>query len=55
MVGPRLTEADVYATAAFACGADALAMIEARNGLEGLVVTPDGSCVETSGFAAVRG
>jgi thiamine biosynthesis lipoprotein len=55
VVGPRLTEADVYATAAFARGAGALALIEERDGLEGLVIAADGSRSETSGFATVGG
>jgi FAD:protein FMN transferase len=45
IVGPTLTFADAYATAAFAMGSDGLAWIAGRPGYEGCLITtdPDGT------------
>lgn len=51
VVGPSLTRADAYATAAFAMGADAPAWLESVSGHEGLVVFAGGGTTESSGFA----
>lgn len=50
VVGTSLTEADTWATAAFAMGPDCLPVIEARQGLEALAVLPDGTLRATPGF-----
>ncbi|KUL34852.1 thiamine biosynthesis protein [Streptomyces sp. NRRL F-4489] len=52
VVGPRLTVADVYATAAFARGADAARWLASLPGHEALAVTGDGGCWQTPGFSA---
>ncbi|MGH8860762.1 MAG: FAD:protein FMN transferase [Jatrophihabitantaceae bacterium] len=51
VVGPRLADADAYATAAFAMGADARDWLEQLPGYWGFVVTADGSTWSTSGWA----
>jgi FAD:protein FMN transferase len=48
VVGPSLTRADAYATAAFAMGNAALGWLEGLAGYEGLVVAGDGSVATTS-------
>jgi thiamine biosynthesis lipoprotein len=50
VVGPELTRADCYATAAFAMGATALDWLESVPGHEGLVVLTDGHVASTSGL-----
>jgi thiamine biosynthesis lipoprotein len=57
IVGPSLTFADAYATAAFAMGPTGLAWVAGRPGYEGCAVTadPDGSDARlawTPGFDA---
>jgi thiamine biosynthesis lipoprotein len=52
VVGPSLTRADAYATAAFAMGTDAPAWLESVPGYQGLVVFDGGGTTDTSGFAA---
>jgi FAD:protein FMN transferase len=53
IVGPHLTFADAYATAAFAMGADCLEWIEAQRGYEGLIIFADGTREATSGWGAL--
>lgn len=50
VVGPSLLWADVYATAAFARGADGFDWLAAQDGYESLVVTADGATLMTSGM-----
>lgn len=50
VVGPRLADADAYATAAFAMGADARDWLEQLPGHWGFAVTADGSTWSTSGW-----
>ncbi|WP_322753797.1 FAD:protein FMN transferase [Frankia sp. Cas3] len=50
VTGPSLMWADVYATAAFARGADALAWLTSLDRTEALVVTADGTHRSTPGF-----
>jgi thiamine biosynthesis lipoprotein len=52
VVGPSLTCADAYATAALAMGPAAIGWLERQTGYQGLVVTSDGSGVTTSSFPA---
>ncbi len=52
VVGPDLTIADVYATAAFVMGEHAIGWIESRPGYEGLAIEHRSSMSSTSGFAA---
>jgi FAD:protein FMN transferase len=52
VVGPSLTRADAYATAAFARGPEALGWITAVPGYEALLVLPDARVVATPGLAA---
>jgi FAD:protein FMN transferase len=52
VVGPRITSADAYATAAFAMGPAAREWVEILDGYEALAITPDGTRWQTSGFAA---
>lgn len=49
--GPRLAEADAYATAAFAMGTDALDWLEQLDGYHGFVVASDGTTRATCGWA----
>ena len=58
VIGPSLTWADGYATAAIALGADArgwLTDLARRTGYEALVVEPDGTRWHTAGMAAYLG
>jgi thiamine biosynthesis lipoprotein len=48
VIGPELTWADVYATAAFVRGADAVAWLSGLAGHAGVVVTTDGAVRTTS-------
>jgi thiamine biosynthesis lipoprotein len=50
IVGPRVTAADAYATAAFAMGAASRRWVESLDGYEAFAVGPDGSSWQTSGF-----
>lgn len=50
VVGPSLTRADAYATAAFAMGTDAVRWLASRPGYAGLVVTTDGRASATPGL-----
>ncbi|ATL32253.1 FAD:protein FMN transferase [Streptomyces formicae] len=50
VVGPRLTMADAYATAAFARGEDARDWLESLPDHEALAILPDGRQWRTSGF-----
>jgi FAD:protein FMN transferase len=52
VVGPHLTLADAYATAAFAMGDRARDWAEALDEYEAFAVRADGGCWETSGFGA---
>ena len=52
VVGPCLTLADSYATAAFLMGADALRWIATVDGYELLLVAADGSCLTSRGWDA---
>jgi thiamine biosynthesis lipoprotein len=50
IVGPRLTAADAYATAAFAMGAAARRWAEGLGGYEAFAIGADGSAWQTGGF-----
>jgi thiamine biosynthesis lipoprotein len=50
VAGPSLTWADVYATAAFVRGADAVAFLESVEGYEGLVIDAAGVKRSTAGW-----
>ena len=50
VVGPDLTVADAYATAAMAMGADAPSWLETLEGYESLVIGPNGRGWSTPGF-----
>ncbi|WP_206615588.1 FAD:protein FMN transferase [Solirhodobacter olei] len=50
VVGPDVLEADLFATAAFAMGRGGIHFIEATPGLEGYVIHPDGTALQTSGL-----
>jgi thiamine biosynthesis lipoprotein len=52
VVGPRISTADAYATAAFAIGGAAREWAESLDGYEVFAVAPDGDSWQTSGFAA---
>jgi thiamine biosynthesis lipoprotein len=52
VVGPRISTADAYATAAFAMGGAAREWAESLDGYEVFAVAPDGATWQTSGFAA---
>jgi FAD:protein FMN transferase len=52
VVGPRISTADAYATAAFAMGGAAREWAESIDGYEAFAVAPDGATWQTSGFAA---
>jgi thiamine biosynthesis lipoprotein len=52
VVGPRLARADAYATAAVAMGCTAREWIESLDGYSGFAIRADGTCWQTSGFAA---
>jgi thiamine biosynthesis lipoprotein len=53
VIGADILEADRFATAAFAMGADGIAFIEQTPGLEGYVVHGHGIATATSGFEAL--
>jgi FAD:protein FMN transferase len=50
ILGPRLTEVDAYATAAFVMGRPAIGWVESRPGYEALVVANGGTVHHTSGW-----
>lgn len=50
IVGPSLTDADTYATAAFVMGKSAIAWVESLESYEGLLVADDGAVHRTSGW-----
>jgi thiamine biosynthesis lipoprotein len=50
VVGPRLTEVDAFATAAFVMGAPAIGWVESMKGYEALVVADDGTVHRTTGW-----
>jgi len=50
VIGPDILEADRFATAAFAMGADGIDFIEAMPGLEGYMVDASGIATMTTGF-----
>ncbi len=50
VVGGRLTDADVFATALAVGGAPVLYLLEQRRGVEGFFITPDGTLYQTSGM-----
>jgi thiamine biosynthesis lipoprotein len=50
VVGPRVSEVDAYATAAFVLGRDGLDWVASLPGHEALVVHLDGTCRRTPGF-----
>ena len=52
VVGPGLTLADAYATAAFAMGPAARDWVESLDGYEAFAITPAGATWQTGGFAA---
>jgi FAD:protein FMN transferase len=52
VVGPRVSMADAYATAAFAMGPAARDWVESLEGYEAFAVSPKGDRWQTSGFAA---
>jgi thiamine biosynthesis lipoprotein len=53
VAGPCLTQADAYATAAFAMGPDrAREWTESLDGYEAFAILPDGTTWRTSGFGA---
>jgi thiamine biosynthesis lipoprotein len=53
VVGPELTVADAYATAALAMGAQAPAWLDGLDGYEALVIGPDGRGWSSRGWAAL--
>jgi thiamine biosynthesis lipoprotein len=50
VIGPTLTDADCYATAAFAMGDAAIPWVDSLDGFEALLVTDDGVSRRTSGW-----
>jgi FAD:protein FMN transferase len=52
VVGPGLTLADAYATAAFAMGSRARDWVEGLDGYEAFAITPAGATWQTTGFGA---
>ncbi len=54
VVGPRLSEADAYATAAFAMGRAGLAWVATLPGYAGSMITSDRRLVWTTEFAAYK-
>ena len=52
VVGPGLTLADAYATAAFAMGSRARDWVEGLDGHEAFAITPAGATWQTTGFGA---
>lgn len=55
VVGPNLSEADAYATAAFAMGPEGLTWIDSLPGYAGCMITAERRLVWTPGFARFRG
>lgn len=55
VVGPSLTRADAYATAAFVLGREALRWIDGVAGYEALLVAEDGSVLATPGLRHYSG
>jgi thiamine biosynthesis lipoprotein len=53
VIGPSLLWADVYATAAFARGADGFDWLAGQDGYDALVVRPDGTVETTPGMGAL--
>lgn len=51
VTGPRLTEVDSYATAAFVMGRPATGWVESLDGYEALLVDADGTRYSTAGWA----
>jgi thiamine biosynthesis lipoprotein len=51
VIGPDVLEADRFATAAFAMGAEGIAFIESLSGFEGYAIDAEGIATFTSGFA----
>jgi FAD:protein FMN transferase len=54
VVGPALSEADAYATAAFAMGPEGLTWIDSVPGYAGCMITAERRLVWTSGFARFK-
>lgn len=54
VVGPDLTMADAYATAAMALGPQGIGWLSARDGIEAMVITDDRQVVSTTGFDRYR-
>jgi FAD:protein FMN transferase len=52
VIGPDVLEADRFATAAFAMGADGIYFIEERPGMEAYMVDTQGLATQTTGFGA---
>jgi thiamine biosynthesis lipoprotein len=52
VIGPGLTLADAYATAAFAMGPAARDWVESLPRFEALAITPQGAAWQTTGFRA---
>jgi thiamine biosynthesis lipoprotein len=52
VIGPDVLEADRFATAAFAMGADGIYFLESLPGFEGYVVDAAGGAMQTRGFKA---
>lgn len=50
VIGPNIYEADRFATAVFAMGADGMAFVENHPGLEGYMIDSTGHATMTSGF-----
>jgi FAD:protein FMN transferase len=54
VVGPDLTMADAYATAAFALGPEGMAWLAERPGVEAMAITDERRVVSTPGFDGYR-
>lgn len=52
VIGPDVLEADRFATAAFAMGAEGISFIENLSGFEGYMIDAEGIATMTSGFKA---
>ena len=50
VIGPNIYEADRFATAAFAMGADGIHFIEGLSGYEGYIINKDKIATMTTGF-----
>ena len=53
IAGPSLTDADAYATAALAMGAQAPGWLDRLSGYEALVIGPDGRGWSTRGWSSL--